>query len=248
MAVEYPVSARSHVCPGHAHAARTARSWLWAICCALCLCAPFLAAAADQAPNGAKELVIPPPGTVSKGNKRRLKPIIDDIARAQHVDPNLVNAVIAAESGYNPAAVSRKGAIGLMQIMPATAADYGVDSPDALFDPKTNVTVGARHLRRLLGKYQSIVQAVSAYNAGEGVLDRDDLMVKYPETQRYTLVVISNYWRNSGKKVLGLRRLGHGRSWVRIHLRIPSAIRNLNPSLHAAGPDVKPMFVLEPPE
>ncbi|MGA7979888.1 MAG: lytic transglycosylase domain-containing protein [Chromatiaceae bacterium] len=187
-------------------------------------------------------LEIPAPGKISRANKRKLKPMIDAIARRERVDPNLVNAVIAAESGYNPRAVSRAGAIGLMQVMPATAVDYGVASADALFDPKTNVSVGTRHLRRLLGKYRNIRHAVSAYNAGEGVLDRNGRMVKYPETQRYTLVVISNYWRNQGKKPLSLRQLGIAGSTI----HIPSIVRNLDPGLHAAGPETKPMFVLEP--
>jgi soluble lytic murein transglycosylase-like protein len=203
------------------------------------------AAAGPAAPPAKQDgLEIPAPGKVSLANRRKLKPMIDGIARKAHVDPNLVHAVIAAESGYNPTAVSRAGAIGLMQVMPTTAADYGVPSPDALFDPRTNVTVGTRHLRRLLGKYRNISHAVSAYNAGEGVLDRDGLMVRYPETQRYTLVVIRNYWRNQGKRLIDLRHLAI--PGVRLHIR--SVVGNLDPSLHSAGPGTEPMFVLEPPK
>jgi soluble lytic murein transglycosylase-like protein len=214
-----------------------------ALACIVLLGSPCPALAASVPAVGKPDgLEIPAPGKISPANKRKLKPMIDRVASEQRVDPNLVHAVIAAESGYNPVAVSRAGAVGLMQVMPATAADYGVTSTDALFDPRTNVSIGTRHLRRLLGKYQNIRHAVSAYNAGEGVLDRNSLMVKYPETQRYTLVVINNYWRNQGKKALSLRQLGIAGSI----LRVPSVVRNLDPGLHAAGPESKPMFVLEP--
>ena len=114
-------------------------------------------------------LETPPPGRISAANKRKLRPMIDAAAKRHGVDRDLVHAVIAAESGYNPAAVSRAGAIGLMQVMPATAADYGVRAAGELFAPETNVNVGTRHLKRLITKYRSVGQAIAAYNAGEDV-------------------------------------------------------------------------------
>jgi soluble lytic murein transglycosylase-like protein len=192
------------------------------------------------ATTASPELEVPPPGKLSAANKRSLKPMIDGIAKQRGVDADLVHAVIAAESGYNPRAVSPKGAIGLMQVMPATAADYGIASVDDLFDPKTNVDVGTRHLKRLLGKYGSIRQAVAAYNAGEGALERNNAAVAYPETRRYQVHVFNHYWRNKGKEPHKLRQLGLA------PLVIQSTFRNLDPGLHKVGPNSKPMFVLEP--
>jgi hypothetical protein len=103
-----------------------------------------------------------------------------------------------AESAYNPYAVSHAGAVGLMQVMPATASDYGVRSVDALFDPSTNLDTGMRHFRRLLDKYGSIGHAVMAYNAGEGALERSGGFVSYPETQRYTHAVVLYYLSKKG--------------------------------------------------
>jgi soluble lytic murein transglycosylase-like protein len=199
-----------------------------------------LSGGAAQATTASPELEVPPPGKLSAANKRSLKPMIDGIAKQRGVDADLVHAVIAAESGYNPKAVSPKGAIGLMQVMPATAADYGVASVDDLFDPKTNVDVGTRHLKRLLGKYGSIRQAVAAYNAGEGALERNNAAIAYPETRRYQVHVFNNYWRNKGKAPHKLRELGLA------PLVIQSTFRNLDPGLHKVGPNSKPMFVLEP--
>jgi hypothetical protein len=85
-----------------------------------------------------------------------------------------------------------------MQVMPATASDYGVTSVDALFDPNTNLDTGMRHLKRLLDKYGSIGHAVMAYNAGEGALERSGGFVTYPETQRYTHAVLVAYLRKKG--------------------------------------------------
>lgn len=192
----------------------------------------------------AKGLETPPPGKISASNKRKLKPMIDGVAKKRGVDAALVHAVIAAESGYNPDAVSPKGAIGLMQIMPATAGDYGIDAADALFDPKTNVEVGTRHLNRLMRKYKNIRQAIMAYNAGEGALARANGAVTYSETRLYTMRVINNYWRNKGKKPMDLRKLGLVGSG-RVRVVINSAVGNLDPGLHSFGPGNKAMFVLE---
>jgi soluble lytic murein transglycosylase-like protein len=207
------------------------------------VCLPFLARAA---PSAATEgLEIPAPGKISSANKRKLKPLIEDTAKRYGLDKDLVHAVIAAESGYNPKAVSPAGAIGLMQVMPATAADYGVDSTEELFDPKVNLDTGSRHLKRLLRKYSNIRQAVMAYNAGEGALDSNLGLVPYDETRRYTIQVINNYWVSKGKKPLNLRELGLTGKKGRIRLVINSTVRNLDPGLHSFGPDSKPMFVLE---
>lgn len=210
---------------------------LLALCAALC---PAAGSAAPKAVSTA-DLETPAPGTISAANKRALTPLIRTIAEKRGVDPDLVHAVIAAESGYNPTAVSPKGAVGLMQIMPATAADYGVTAHEQLLDPGTNVRTGTRHLKRLLDKYKSVGHAVMAYNAGEGALDRAGLALDYPETRAYTLRVLGNYWRSKGRAPTGLAALGLPRP----RLIIRSTVSNLDPGLHAIGPDSKPMFVIE---
>ena len=219
--------------PSRARGSRTAG-------CVLTTLLLLAAAAPGQATTAPPESEVPPPSKPGTTNKRAFKPMIDGIAKQRGVDADLVHAVIAAESGYNPNAVSPKGAIGLMQVMPATAADYGVGSADALFDPKTNVDVGTRHLKRLLNKYGSIRQAVAAYNAGEGALERNNAALAYPETRRYQVQVFNNFWRNKGKEPHKLRELGLA------PLVIQSTFRNLDPGLHQVGPNSKPMFVLEP--
>jgi hypothetical protein len=99
------------------------------------------------------------------------------------VRPQLVYAVIDAESKRDPAAISRAGAMGLMQLMPATSAEYGVVNP---FDPQANVAGGVHYLRDLLARYHGNVDdALAAYNAGPGVVDADHGVPAYPETRSY---------------------------------------------------------------
>ena len=141
--------------------------------------------------------------------------MIDRTAKQFGVERALVRAVIAAESAYDARAVSRVGAVGLMQLMPATAADYGVSGSDDLFDPETNIKTGVRHLKRLLDKYRNDYgRVIMAYNAGEGVVDRTNSNVTYAETLDYTEAVIGHYRSNGGiqpteqalQKVRALRR------------------------------------------
>ncbi len=124
--------------------------------------------------------------------------MIARIAAQYALDVDLVHALIKAESAYNVHAVSPVGAVGLMQVMPTTAADYGVTSTTALFDPSTNLRTGMRHLKRLIKKYGNIGHAVMAYNAGEGALEHQQGFVSYPETQRYTHSVLFSYLQKKG--------------------------------------------------
>lgn len=108
-------------------------------------------------------------------------------ARRHGLDAALVRAVIAVESCGNPRAVSKKGAIGLMQLMPKTAMDYGCTDPR---DPEANLDAGCRHLARLMGKLGDLELAIAAYNAGEGAVERAGGIPKYRETQAYVKDVV----------------------------------------------------------
>ncbi len=126
-----------------------------------------------------------------KERARYAKPI-QDAARATRLEPALIHAVISAESGYNPFARSRKGAAGLMQLMPDTAKRYGVTNR---LDPAQNIGGGARYLRDLIRIFKNDLQlAIAAYNAGENaVLRAGNRIPPYQETMTYVPRVMSYY-------------------------------------------------------
>jgi soluble lytic murein transglycosylase-like protein len=131
---------------------------------------------------------------------QRYSPIIDNAARAYGVEKALVHAVISAESGYNPYAMSRTGALGLMQLMPETAKRYGVKN---ILDPIENINGGVRYLKDLLVLFNgSIELAVAAYNAGENAVIRfGNKIPPYAETAQYVPKVLAFYRRFQTKKV-----------------------------------------------
>ncbi len=129
-------------------------------------------------------------------NVARFAPLVARNARDYGLDPALVKAVIAAESGFDPAAVSDRGAVGLMQVLPDTGERYGVAGDakrsvaDKLKEPAINVRVGARYLRDLIARFEGDVKlALAAYNAGEGVVERYGGIPPYPETQAFVRLV-----------------------------------------------------------
>lgn len=108
---------------------------------------------------------------------------IDVLARRYSLSPDLIKAVALVESGFDPGAVSRKGAMGLMQLMPETAASLGVSNP---MDPDENLSGGARYLRLLLNEFRGNVSlALAAYNAGPGAVRRSHGIPAYDETRSY---------------------------------------------------------------
>src|ERR1035437_21555 len=120
-----------------------------------------------------------------------LHQVVDSASAAYHLDPDLVNTVIHAESGFNSHAVSPKGARGLMQLMPGTANQLGVN--DA-FDPQSNVTGGSRYLRELLERYNfDLVKALAAYNAGPERVERYRGVPPFHETQAYVARIVHEY-------------------------------------------------------
>jgi hypothetical protein len=135
------------------------------------------------------------------GSSPDIDALIDEVAATHGVDPNLVRSVVQAESNYDPQAVSPKGAQGLMQLMPKTAAQYGVKDP---FNPLENLTAGTKHLKYLTGLYPDNPELVAAaYNAGEGAVGQYGGIPPYPETQAYV------------KKVTG-KGNGNGRKGVTV--------------------------------
>src|SRR3954463_5960178 len=120
---------------------------------------------------------------------------IDAAAARHNVDPSLVRAVVKVESNFNPHAVSRKGAVGLMQLMPSTARQLKVADP---YDPQQNIDGGVRHLKRLLENFNGNVPvALAAYNAGEGAVTRSNGIPQYKETQNYVKQITELYWNGT---------------------------------------------------
>ena len=113
--------------------------------------------------------------------------LIESLATVHGVDPYLVKALVKVESNYRPRARSPKGAMGLMQIMPATARQYSVSNP---FDPKSNIEAGIKHLKSLLSRFEVSV-ALAAYNAGEGAVRKFGGIPPYRETRTYVRKVLS---------------------------------------------------------
>jgi soluble lytic murein transglycosylase-like protein len=117
--------------------------------------------------------------------------IIDRVASEQQVPAGLVRAVIQAESNYQERALSRKGAMGLMQLMPATARQYAVADP---YEPGSNIEGGIRYLKSLLERFE-LPLALAAYNAGEAAVRRFGGIPPYPETRAYVARVLRNFQR-----------------------------------------------------
>ncbi len=118
--------------------------------------------------------------------------IIEKAAVSAAVEPNLLRAVIVVESGFNSRAVSKRGAVGLMQLMPATASRFGVSNP---YDPLENVHGGARYLKFLMDRFgQNVRLALAAYNAGEEAVDRNGGQIPpFTETMAYVPKVLKIY-------------------------------------------------------
>ncbi len=147
---------------------------------------PGLAAASPALPSGDSD--------------GRLERIVSEAAERHSLDPALVRAVIRTESGWNPRAVSRKGAIGLMQLIPGTAQRFGVGNP---YDPAQNVEGGTTYLRALLDRYNGdLTRSLAAYNAGERAVDQSRGVPPIPETRRYVQKVTDEYFQPGSDRSL----------------------------------------------
>lgn len=173
-----------------------------------------------------------------QGAKRALR----DASRAHAIDYELLQAVIATESGFDAQAVSPKGAIGLMQVMPDTAQRYGLRT-DAkstlagkLFDPRTNIATGSRYLRDLIALFPGQLElALAAYNAGEGAVQRaGNRIPNYPETQNYVSTVLQLY---AYLKPTAAIQAGQAPGRVRMELTVPKGGALGRGNVPAAPPD-----------
>jgi hypothetical protein len=140
---------------------------------------------------------IPPPSPSDSDSKSVSAPydsIIEKYASDYHLDASLIRSIIATESGFNPRAVSPKGARGLMQLMPATAQRLGVRN---IFDPEQNIQGGVKHFRSLMDSFDNnLVLSLAAYNAGENLVQRLGRVPEIKETRDYVQSVTRLY----GKK------------------------------------------------
>ena len=127
--------------------------------------------------------------------------LVKEAADRHNVDPALVRAVIETESNWNPAAYSRKGAGGLMQLIPSTAQRYGAND---VFNPQQNIDAGVSHLKWLLERYNGNLDlALAAYNAGEGAVDRAHGIPAFRETRNYVHKVQDAYFRPGSGRLEG---------------------------------------------
>ena len=156
----------------------------------------FVEVPTEQIDHFERDLTPPPPAAkipAPPPQPQKLDDVISDISGRHHLDPDLINSVIHAESAFNPHAVSRKGAQGLMQLMPQTASQLGVANT---FDAGDNVEGGTRYLRELLERYNfDLVKALAAYNAGPGRVDKYRGLPPYSETHAYVSRIIRDFNR-----------------------------------------------------
>jgi soluble lytic murein transglycosylase-like protein len=160
----------------------------------------FINTGETRAKGGSATRVVPP---VKAGNGSPPPPeishLVEQTASRLQVDPQLVHAIIQVESEYHPKAVSRKGAMGLMQLVPETAQRFGVDNP---FNPKQNIEGGVSYLKQLLDHFGGDLSlSLAAYNAGEGAVQRSGGIPSFAETRNYVRKVTDIY--QSGPPLFG---------------------------------------------
>ncbi len=161
-------------------------------------------------------------------NSQKLDAVINSIGDLHHIDPDLINSVIHAESGFNPRAVSPKGAQGLMQLMPQTASHLGVANA---FDPRANVEGGTRYLRELLERYNfDLIKALAAYNAGPHRVEQYRGVPPYFETRAYVARVVRDFNR---KKLAERKTSTKAKTISKVQARRPATAKQAAPPVLA---------------
>lgn len=137
----------------------------------------------------------PTQSLATSAKAQRWSELISQTADSFQLDPHLLHSIISVESGYNPEALSPKGAVGLMQVMPATGQRFGISD---LSDPRQNLIAGARYLRSLQAQFNgNLPLVIAAYNAGEGAVQKyRNTIPPYSETRDYVSKVLASYHKN----------------------------------------------------
>lgn len=162
---------------------------------------------ASTALNGDAERTSKPTRPALPVGKPVISELISKHATRLGIDPLLIHAVVRQESGFNPRAVSPKGAMGLMQLMPGTASEMGVSDP---FDPEQNIVGGIQYLRHCLVRFDGdLVKALAAYNAGPQSVERYGGCPPFEETRNYVACIMRTY---TGEESLGMAKPGGARS------------------------------------
>lgn len=143
------------------------------------------------------------PRLVRAGISQPYNGMIGRVARELKLDAHLLHAIVSVESGYDPLAVSPKGAIGLMQLIPETGERFGLNASE-LINPQANIRAGARYLKFLLAQFNyNLPLVIAAYNAGEGAVQKyKNTIPPYPETRNYVARVMATYQARSGRPML----------------------------------------------
>jgi len=164
-----------------------------------------------------------------------LNEVVNIASAAYHLDPDLVNSVIHAESGFNAHAVSPKGARGLMQLMPGTASQLGVNDS---FDPQANVTGGSRYLRELLERYDfDLVKALAAYNAGPERVEQYRGVPPFRETRAYVARIVHEYnTKKTAQEKAAKQKAASARAPSKALSKAPSKAANKAPSRAQRAP------------
>jgi soluble lytic murein transglycosylase-like protein len=145
----------------------------------------------DEVPDVDETVISAAEASHAAVDARPFADLIESVSMRHGVDPALVHAVVQVESNYEPRAVSGMGARGLMQVLPSTAADFGVRN---LFDPQANLEAGVQYLKFLLTRF-NLSQAIAAYNAGPAVVRKYRGIPPFPETEHYVKRVLAAFRR-----------------------------------------------------
>jgi soluble lytic murein transglycosylase-like protein len=140
-----------------------------------------------------------PLAPVALENRAKIDEMIREVSARYSVDPALIRAVVQTESNWNSSAISRRGALGLMQLVPTTAMQMGVNNA---FDPKQNLDGGVHYLQTLLRRYNGdLDRSLAAYNAGPGAVDRAGGVPRFRETRDYVQRITSSYYRSGSERL-----------------------------------------------